>query len=306
MTTLNSCLSSERVVASLVHVHRNGGLILTSDFNTIHVPNELSSRTGRSSVSLQRNLFANANSFDRRNNCSNVNNINNIDVQRVFHRAVAGSSRHHILLKTSSIRGGVHRRTGSNSIEAIARPGVFHILIVKAVEVGVQHNHAALANFHLVSGQLEVSTKLIDCDIGGSNTTEETALSRQRINTRQSSLQSGIVARLRTRPCKTVLISFNSSRNKHTLQNSGIAIADGVVAHNCQLRNCMNFERLVCIGSSLHEAHIVSGLCREIMLTGSKNVHRKRVKILSGNLNAVHIPRIIVDNSRATRINRSF
>ena len=93
----HNSLGCERVISSLVSVHRNGGLVLTRNLNTVHVPHVRSSTGSRCG---EGNLFALTISGRRRSAQSDGDSRSgvNVNADRSSHLAASSSNRHRIIV----------------------------------------------------------------------------------------------------------------------------------------------------------------------------------------------------------------
>ena len=225
------------------------------------------------------------------NSRGNIHNVNHVDVQRIFHGATTGSSSHNIFLRASSRRSSRNRGTSSNAADTVARPCVADIFIVETVKVGIQDNHITLADFHSVSGELQVGTHGIDGEIGSGNTGRSIVSDRCRVNTRKIGGQRrGISLRLRTSP-----IHFVVTRTQRDIcsERRRRALANHVVTRNGNFGNRVNLDRVVCRRRSRIQTNVFR-FSSEGVGTRSKEVQRNRRQILTRNFNAIHIPSVII------------
>ena len=145
-------------------------------------------------VSSQRNLLASTDVVSAELQGRFAGGSVNRDVNRTRQVATAGRGRDSIFMVRSGGRNGNHR------VSLTIAPFVFHILIHKTVEIGVQRHSLALANAHLVGNDLEISTGGIDGEVSGGNTVRKLLRDRGGIDTGQIRGQCKTVTCLRTRP----------------------------------------------------------------------------------------------------------
>ena len=225
---------------------REGDLreILTFNSHTVHIPSVevLSFRS-----SSQDNLFTSADNrifTFWRSNCDFdvsqllVNHVNRDSVNN-FTILVSSSSSGHIVGR-GSIRLNGKRRTHI----IINRPLVSNNLRVETIEISIQHNGSAGAHILSGSGDLEVSTQLIDGELSGSlaSTKNISCNSSQGVMARHNGVQSISMIfsstffgkTVRSRP--SIAIEFASSGKRVGLLTS----ANHVVTHDSKCRNSVN------------------------------------------------------------------
>ena len=229
--------------------------------------------------------------FNLRHNSSGVDNLGDIDDHRINHIAVISRSSHSIFNLTVSGGNSRNGRTSSGR-KTITSPLVSHILIVETIKVSIQHDSFTFTDVHLVSSNLEVCTKRIDREVSSGNTTRDVISNSNSVNTCYFRSQSSFFTSHRTSPSNIIVtICRDHISNKFSL----VAIANHVVTGNSNLRNCVNFNRFVCRRRSGGRADKTFRSCSKGIGTRSEEVQSDRTQILTRNLNAVHIPCIIIN-----------
>ena len=237
--------SSKGVGTSLIQ--REGDLreILTFNSHTVHIPSVevLSFRS-----SGQDNLFTSADNrifTFRRSNCDFdvskllVNHVNRDSVNN-FTILVSSSSSGHIVGR-GSIRLNGKRRTHI----IINRPLVSNNLRVETIEISIQHNGSAGAHILSRSGDLEVSTQLIDGELSGSRTFRIILFRRNRegIDTGLIRVDSKSTACSRTSPSVRISSTFRKcsfSRSDSSRNFISSTITNHVVTRNRNFRSTEN------------------------------------------------------------------
>ena len=215
-------------------------------------------------VSSQRNLLASTDVVSAELQGRLARNAVNSNLNRTVHCATTSCGGNLISFGTG--RGGDCRNGGTcRSIEAAASPSISNILITETIEVGIQDNRLALADFHSVSRDLEISTSGVDREVSRGNTIGNAFGNRGCINTSEICGQIKASTSLRARPSDIVSrIHIGSGivgRNEVRGKRGRTTIANHVVASNRNLRNSIDMRMLA---RGLHDrrtAHITSSFC---------------------------------------------
>ena len=242
--------SSKGVGTSLIQSEGDLREILTFNSHTVHIPSVevIDNFTIIGGSSGQDNLFTSADNriFNfRRSNCDFdvsqllVNHVNRDSVNN-FTILVSSSSSGHIVGR-GSIRLNGKRRTHI----IINRPLVSNNLRVETIEISIQHNSSAGAHILSGSGDLEVSTQLIDGELSGSRTFRIILFRRNRegIDTGLIRVDSKSTACSRTSPSVRISSTFRKcsfSRSDSSRNFISSTITNHVVTRNRNFRSTEN------------------------------------------------------------------
>ena len=255
---------SVHILASFIERQSNRAGILTFNHDTILIPSIGIVLTATGMVSSQRNLLASTDVVSAELQGRLARNAVNSNLNRTVHCATTSCGGNLISFGTG--RGGDCRNGGTcRSIEAAASPSISNILIAETIEVGVQDNRLALADFHSVSRDLEISTSGVDREVSRGNTIGNAFGNRGCINTSEICGQIKASTSLRASPSDIVsridigrgFVGRNEVRGKR----GRTTIANHVVASNRNLRNSIDMRMLA---RGLHDrgtAHIISSFC---------------------------------------------
>ena len=285
---------SEVVLAGFVKRDDHHAVVSTFNHSTVLIPSVGISGITRV-ASFESDLFTGADIVVANRELRSSRNSVNRDVDRSIDRAVSRSSRHRVSNITRSGRNGRNGGTGGSG-EAVARPRVSNRLIVITIDIRIQGNHLTLADLHLVSIDLQVSTE--SGDFYGSNCmaidTLNSVHSCNRIDTRNRGSQSsiisaGIIAPIVSKIFSPMLIlrSYNSGSDF-----SIITITDYIVASQSNFGKFINVE-----SESIRKVSAVTtinnSLSSHIVQTMISNVKSQVSKAFTGYLNTVKIPNVI-------------
>ena len=273
------------VRTSLIQVHGNGVQVLTRDLDSILEPNEIGSIRSSHEGSLATSAD---NTFLRSHlNLGDLRQSVNRDVNGTFHRAallIHCRSDNRVNVAFSSRNSGNGGTGGRNqrALTVSLRPSVLDVLIHETIEVSVQDNHLAGANFHSVSIDLEVGT--VGIDVEGLNSGANIIGSGNRVGTSNRSSEF-ITFRIVTP--NIIVISLRINRSSGDRSRS--TITDDVVTRERELRSSVNRNGLL-IRNRGSVATFSNSLHCEGVLTSSKHINRQVLEVMTRNLNTVHVP----------------
>ena len=229
-TVFADTLDGEGIDTLFVEVDDNSMLIQTGDFNAILIPNVRSSIA----ISVENNLTAFADRIVADIEIDRSGQLMNDDVDTASHLTTSvvtgrrGSNHVSVVIERRDSRNG---RTVER-IHTSAGPSVNDVIIGETVEVSIQDNHLAFANFHLVGVDLQIST--VGVDVEGLDRSTSTVGSRHRVNTSGGGVE-GSTRRTIAPSISVGLVSVRSSGNR-----SGSTVTDDVVAREREVRSSVN------------------------------------------------------------------
>ena len=274
---------SEVVLAGFVKRDDHHAVVSTFNHSTVLIPSVGISGITRV-ASFESDLFTGADIVVANRELRSSRNSANRDVNATRHRTTS----------VGACRGGCHRvgmvgsgRDSGNGgtgggHKTLTSPRVSDVVIGEAVQVGVQDNHLAFANFHLVGIHLKVGT--VGIDVEGLNSGANIIRSGNRVCT---SNRSGEFFTFRIITPNIIIISLRINRSSGDRSRS--TITDDVVTRERELRSSINGNSFL-IRNRRSVATLSDSLHCEGVLTGSKHIDRQVLEVLTRNLNTVHVP----------------
>ena len=244
-TILVKSQSSVRILTNFIQVHRDRVQVLTRNFDTILEPDV--EQVSLSRNCLESSLATHADVIIGGGNCDSRRSSVDRDVDVTFHLATcilsitANSSSNNVVSVVGKSRDSSNSRTSSsgNSLtrdivnQTSTSPSVFDVIVDETIEVSIQDNNLAVANFHLVSIHLQVGT--VGVDVEGLDRGTSTIGSRHRVST--SSLSGELIAFSTIAPSVGV---FSISINSSSVDGSRSTVADDVVTRERELRSIVD------------------------------------------------------------------
>ena len=220
-TTLNAdSLSGEGVLTSLVEVHSNSILVLTSDLDTILVPNV--SGNLRIDRSGEGDLHTLANRVGRSNNVESSGQFVNDDRHFTLSgtRTVGGVNRSGHMISGSRFRLDINR--GSNAAVSLSIPLIRDIAL-PAFLINIQSGVFTLADAGSGSANEQVSTEGGNCERCGGHLATLNSLHRHSVNTSRDNDALSVLA---SGPSPFALNIRVSSQNSGVILTKDIVTAD--------------------------------------------------------------------------------
>ena len=232
-------------MTNFIQVHRDRIQVLTRNFDTILEPDV--EQVSLSRNCLESSLATHADVIIGGGNCDSRRSSVDRDVDVTFHLATsflsitANGSSHNVVSVVGKSRDSSNSRTSSsgNSLtrdivnQTSTSPSVFDVIVDETIEVSIQDNNLAVANFHLVSIHLQVGT--VGVDVEGLDRGTSTIGSRHRVST--SSLSGELIAFSTIAPSVGV---FSISINSSSVDGSRSTVADDVVTRERELRSIVD------------------------------------------------------------------